>query len=143
MSKLPITILLRRKAVRLYPDGVSIGIYYSEDMNQYIALTSQPGNQNQNNIGECLMEGLEKYEIYHKSFTSAMIEVQRFIKMKGYEFDEDEWFQEVSTGPRKPSNGKTNSYHLSLTKNNKPVRKKIHFQVYGMKNSYELTMYIS
>jgi hypothetical protein len=45
-------------------------------------------------------------------------------------------------GPRKPSEGKTNKFHLSLRKDFKPQKKMLHIQVYGMKNSYELNAYI-
>jgi hypothetical protein len=45
-------------------------------------------------------------------------------------------------GPRKPSEGKTNSFSIQLSKDGKLQRKQLHIQVYGMKNSYELNAYI-
>ena len=90
-----------------------------------------------------LKEGKKDYEIYHKTFTSAVEEVEKFAEKNGYEIDSDEMFNKVGTGPKKPSVGKTNEYHLTLMKNGKEDRKKLHFQVYGMKTQYELNMYIS
>ena len=90
-----------------------------------------------------LKEGKKDYEIYHKTFTSAVEEVEKFAEKNGYEIDSDEMFNKVGTGPKKPSVGKTNEYHLKLMKNGKEDRKKLHFQVYGMKTQYELNMYIS
>ncbi len=90
-----------------------------------------------------LKEGKKDYEIYHKTFTSAIEEVEKFAEKNGYEIDSDEMFNKVGTGPKKPSVGKTNEYHLTLMKNGKEDRKKLHFQVYGLKSQYELNMYIS
>lgn len=90
-----------------------------------------------------LKEGKKDYEIYHKTFTSAVEEVEKFAEKNGYEIDSDEMFNKVGTGPKKPSVGKTNEYHLTLMKNGKEDRKKLHFQVHGMKTQYELNMYIS
>ena len=66
-----------------------------------------------------------------------------FAEKNGYEIDSDEMFNVVGTGPKRPAVGKTNKYHLTLMKNGKEDRKKLHFQVYGMKTQYELNMYIS
>lgn len=90
-----------------------------------------------------LKEGKKDYEIHHKTFTSAVEEVEKFAEKNGYEIDSDEMFNKVGSGPKKPSVGKTNEYHLALMKNGKEDKKKLHFQVYGMKTQYELTMYIS
>lgn len=89
-------------------------------------------------------KGAGGYEIYHKSFTSAASEAIAVAKKKGFEVDEDDWFRQVSTGPRKPGVGKTNSYTVELTKNGNPVRKRLVFQVYGMESgTYELNAYVS
>jgi hypothetical protein len=50
-KKLPMTMLLQRKAIRLYPDGVSVGIYYSKDLDQYFAVTAR-GQTINNSISE-------------------------------------------------------------------------------------------
>jgi hypothetical protein len=82
------------------------------------------------------------YEIYHKSFTSAITEVLEFVKKNGYELNEDEFFNSVTTGPKKPSEGKTNKYSLNIYKNGVEQRKSLNFQVYGMSTQWELNMYI-
>ena len=96
-----------------------------------------------NFLNKNLEEGKKDYEIYHNTFSSAIDEVKKFAKKNGYELDDDDLFHKVGTGPKKPSTGKTNKYHLTLMKNGKEDRKKLHFQVYGMKSQYELNMYIS
>jgi ribosomal protein L24 len=87
------------------------------------------------------------YAIYHKTMSSAVGEAIAFAQKYGFEVDEESLFQQVTTGPRKPSAGKTNSYKLELTKAGKSVRKMLIFQVYGLdgpsNNDYELTVYIS
>lgn len=96
-----------------------------------------------NFLNKNLEEGKKDYEIYHNTFSSAIDEVKKFAKKNGYELDDDDLFHKVGTGPKKPSTGKTNSYHLKLIKGGKEDRKSLHFQVYGMKSQYELNMYIS
>jgi hypothetical protein len=91
-----------------------------------------------------------KYPIHHSSFSSAVDAARTLAEKSGFEIDEDDWFNSVSTGPRKPSAGKTNRYKILLTKNGKPVKKMLVFQVYGMdkrigehSGTYELNAYIS
>ena len=101
-------------------------------------------------IKEFLKEGKKDYTIYHNTLTSAITEMLAFVKKNGYTVDDDEVFDTVSTGPKKPSDGKTNRYTLRLYKGDKEQRKSVHFQVYGIGSSkqtatgrYELNMYIS
>tara|TARA_R110000744_G_scaffold9052_8_gene29493 strand:+ start:6605 stop:6898 length:294 start_codon:yes stop_codon:yes gene_type:complete len=92
-----------------------------------------------------LLEG--DYPIYHKSFTSAAQAARDMASRKGYEIDEDEWFNQVSTGGTnkrgRPSEGKTTSFNVGLTRNGKPQKRMLAFQVYGMKQKYELNAYIT
>jgi len=83
------------------------------------------------------------YTIYHKTFSSAVQHAIAVAKKQGYIVDEDDWDRKVAMGPRKPGKGKTNSYHIDLTKNGKPTKQKLHMQVYYDQGRYELNMYIS
>lgn len=94
-------------------------------------------------IAEARRKSKKDYVIYHNSYSDAVAEAIALAQRQGYEVDEDDYFNKVSTGPRKPSEGKTNSIKLLLTKNGKPVRNMLVFQVYGMKRQYELTAYVS
>ena len=86
----------------------------------------------------------EKYKIIHKTMSAALQCAYDEAKKKGYEVDKDDIDNKVAMGPRKPSSGKTNSYNLGLSKNGKPVKQKLHVQVYNMDNKgYELNMYVS
>ena len=61
---------------------------------------------------------------------------------QGYEVDQDDFHNKVTTGPKKPSSGKTNSFSIMLTKAGKPQRKALQMQIYNTGKSYELNMYI-
>lgn len=83
------------------------------------------------------------YTVYHNSYTSAIDAAISFAEKKGYTVSEDDVWQYISTGPKKPSEGKTNSFTVGLMKNGKEDRKKLHLQIYGMGGGkYELNMYI-
>lgn len=83
------------------------------------------------------------YPVYHDSFSSAVQAAREFAASKGYIITDEEWMYQVSTGPRKPIDGKTNRYSLELWKNGELQKKQLHIQVYGMANQYELNTYIS
>jgi hypothetical protein len=87
-------------------------------------------------------EAKAPYEVYHKSYTSAIEAAREYAEKKGFEIDNDDSFRKIGMGPRKPSEGKTNSFSIQLSKDGKLQRKQLHIQVYGMKNSYELNAYI-
>jgi len=93
-------------------------------------------------VRESVNEAKTPYEVYHKSYTSAIEAAREYAEKKGFEIDNDDAFRKIGVGPRKPSEGKTNSFSIQLSKDGKPQRKQLHIQVYGMKNSYELNAYI-
>lgn len=91
-------------------------------------------------------ESKKDYEVYHNSYTSCVDEVLTFIEKNGYEYTDEDVFQYITTGPKKPSDGKTIKVSLPLYKNGKLSKKVIHFQVYNRETdekTYELNMYIS
>ena len=79
-----------------------------------------------------------KYDLYHKDFSSAMQHAYKMAKkLHGITVDPKEIDDKVASGPRKPSEGKTNSYRLKGDKG------AIQVQVYnkGGSKPYELNMY--
>lgn len=93
---------------------------------------------------EFVTEGKKDYRQDHASLTSAVAEVTALLKKNGYEFDEDDYWDKVASGPKKPSVGKTNRYNVDITKGGKPVKNhSIAFQVYGKESGYELNAYIT
>ena len=79
------------------------------------------------------------YELYHKTLGSAIDTAITHAKLKfGIDITPDERMDVVGMGPRKPSNGKTNTYRLMGNKG-----KAIQVQVYnrGGSRPYELNMY--
>lgn len=81
----------------------------------------------------------DNYQLYHKTFSGAMQHSYQVAKKRGYKVSADSIDTQVAFGPRKPSNGKTNSYHLDLDGER---NKKLRVQVYNTGSSYELNMYI-
>ncbi len=93
-------------------------------------------------VRESVTEAKSDYEVYHKSYTSAIQAAKEYAEKKGYEINDDDSFRQIGMGPRKPSEGKTNKFSIELSKDGKVQRKKLQIQVYGMRNSYELNAYI-
>ena len=80
----------------------------------------------------------EKYDLYHKSFSDAMQHAYDYAKKKlGITVDPKEIDSKVATGPKKPSEGKTNKYRLKGKGGN------LQIQVYnkGGSKPFELNMY--
>jgi hypothetical protein len=78
------------------------------------------------------------YDLYHKDFSSAMQHAYDHAKKKhGITIDPNEIDDKVASGPRKPSEGKTNTYRLKGDKG------AIQVQVYnkGGSKPFELNMY--
>lgn len=88
-----------------------------------------------------LMKTASDYEIYHDTYSSAISEVKKAVKKKGFELDEDDVFHNITTGPRKPSKGKSLRFTLLLYKNGEPAKKSLHFQIENLGSSYELNLY--
>lgn len=85
----------------------------------------------------------ENYKIYHDSYTSAVDEAGRHAEARGYKHDPEEVAEKIGNGPRKPSEGQTNSFHLNLLKDGEKSGQMHHLQIYGMGNGkYELNQYI-
>lgn len=85
-----------------------------------------------------------KYEINHKTLSSAVGEALDYAVKRGYQPNDEDVFHFISVGQKKPSEGKTNKYTIGLEKNGKVQRKALHIQVYGKgKEGYELNCYIS
>ena len=80
----------------------------------------------------------EKYDLYHKDFSSAMQHAYSYAKQKlGITIDPKEIDSKVATGPKKPTEGKTNKYRLKGKGGN------LQIQVYnkGGSKPFELNMY--
>jgi len=79
-----------------------------------------------------------KYDLYHKDFSSAMQHAYKMAKkLHGITVDPKEIDDKVASGPKKPSEGKTNSYRLEGDKGS------IQVQVYnkGGSKPFELNFY--
>tara|TARA_R110000851_G_scaffold5963_7_gene24254 strand:+ start:2689 stop:4968 length:2280 start_codon:yes stop_codon:yes gene_type:complete len=86
--------------------------------------------------GTDLDEAKSSYDIYHKDFSGAMQHAYASAKKNyGITVKSSEIDDKVASGPRKPSNGKTNTYRLKGDKGS------IQVQVYNTGSKYELNMY--
>jgi hypothetical protein len=83
------------------------------------------------------------YQVYHNTYSSAISEALEYAKKKGYEYSEDDVWNRISMGNKKPSEGKTNRATITLFKDGKEQKKALQIQVYGMKKGYELNAYIN
>tara|TARA_B100001094_G_scaffold281089_1_gene292318 strand:- start:1420 stop:4218 length:2799 start_codon:yes stop_codon:yes gene_type:complete len=99
---------------------------------------STPGQPKKKIEDATITEKLD-YDLYHKTFSAAMQHSYKVAKKRGFKVSADSIDTQVAFGPRKPSNGKTNSYHLDLDGER---NKKLRVQVYNTGKSYELNMYI-
>ena len=85
-------------------------------------------------------------DTYFNTYSAAVQHAKAQAEKQGYEVEEDDWFDQVTTGKGKPGNGKTTRHVLKLMKNGKPTRKGLAIQVYNRgsdKNPYELNFYVS
>jgi len=81
------------------------------------------------------------YELHHKTLGGAIdTAISHAKKQYGIEITDDERMDQVGMGPRKPANGKTNSYRL-MGSDKSGKERGIQVQVYNMGNKYELNMY--
>jgi hypothetical protein len=138
---------VRRQAgskFKLNPEFVLISKkdYDSSTSNRYAKLKPHVDKLWDTLKNESVNEVKSDYEVYHKSYTSAINAAKAYAEKKGYEINDDDSFRQIGMGPRKPSEGKTNKFSIELSKDGKVQRKKLQIQVYGMRNSYELNAYI-
>jgi len=82
------------------------------------------------------------YKVKHTSYTNAVTEMLKIATDKGFTVDEDDIFEQITTGGGKPKEGETKKHHLGLSKNGKKSKKVLHGQVYR-DGSYELNAYIN
>lgn len=83
---------------------------------------------------------------YFTSYSGAITSALDSAKKKGFEVDEDDVFNQVTTGQGKPSKGKTVRHTLKLTKGGKAQKKALHIQVYNRGTNgktFELNSYIA
>jgi hypothetical protein len=90
-----------------------------------------------------LNESKNDFQVYHNTYSSAVDAALEYAKGKGYDIIEDDVWDQIAVGPKKPAEGKTNKATIGLTKDGKLQRKALHIQIYGMGSRYELNAYIS
>ena len=91
------------------------------------------------------LDAVGGYEVLHNTFTSAINTALKEAEKKGYDVDEDDVWQQISTGTGKPKAGQTFKANIGLTKGGKPQKKALQIQVYNRESDskpYELNVYI-
>jgi hypothetical protein len=83
-----------------------------------------------------------EYVVIHNSYSSAVSEIEKFAAKRGFEIKEDEMWNQIAIGPKKPKDGVTNKFHLSIEKDGKEQKKNLQVQITGVGTKYELNMYI-
>ncbi len=88
----------------------------------------------------------ENKDLYHSTYSSAIQKALETVKSRGFEVDEDDFHNQVTTGIGRPKDGKTTKHSIQLKKNGKPIKKTLEIQVYNRgdsaKTPYELNHYI-
>jgi hypothetical protein len=84
------------------------------------------------------------YTLYHKSYTDAINHALSHHQKSGLHVSDDDRFQHVSVGSKKPSEGNTTSLHIPATHSN-GKKHLLHVQVFnkGGTHPYELNTYSS
>ena len=102
---------------------------------------NKPENKGPKTVKKDGKEIYESYKLYHNTYSDAVAHAREHLKKKGLEISDDEWFRHVNSGPKKPSEGKTNRLDIPLQKDGKETKKNAHIQVYNRGKNYELNMY--
>ena len=122
---------LQNKALRAVPSSPK----QKEIRKEINALRKKIGMK----VSETIEDELgEKYNLYHSTFSGAMQHAYDYAKKKlGVTVDKREIDSKVATGPKKPSEGKTNKYRLKGKGGN------LQIQVFnkGGSKPFELNMY--
>jgi hypothetical protein len=63
-----------------------------------------------------LIEESNSYKVIHNTYSSAISEVHEYAKELGYLLNDDELFDKIGMGPKKPKEGVTNKFTLMLYK---------------------------
>lgn len=96
VKKLPMTALLQRKSIRLFPNDVMVGIYYSTDLDKYIVLSTQGQVNNVNEeiedqidqwVNEEIIDEASRFKIVRVRVRRGKIERRKKVStIKGYTF---------------------------------------------------------
>jgi hypothetical protein len=90
-----------------------------------------------------MTEKKSSYQVYHKSYTSAVDTALEYAESHGYEYDKEETATKIGMGPKKPGDGFTNRFTITLFKDGKEQKKALQISIYGMGDKYELNTYIA
>ena len=87
---------------------------------------------------KAIKESKSDFEIYHKTLSSCLDEINLFLQKRGFDT------LEFNIGDIQHVNyGSTERFNKELTINNKPINKKVNVQIYRMDSgNYELNTYI-
>lgn len=97
-------------------------------------------------LKKLIIESLKNFkpeETYFDSYSSAIESILDRTKAKGYTIEDEEVWNKISVGSKRPKDGETTRVSLVLHKDGKECKKMLHIQVYGMGKKYELNGYIN
>jgi hypothetical protein len=86
-----------------------------------------------------------KYEtkVYHDTYGSAIDEIDKDAKSRGYEVNQDDLNFAFGDAFFKPKNGETRRKSVGLTKDGKVQKKEMHVQIYNTGNKFEYNAYVN
>lgn len=89
-----------------------------------------------------IIEAKTDYVVLHNQYSQAIEASKDFAVKNGYEIDPEEYAEKVGLGPTRPKDGETNRFSMTLTKDGKVQKKMLQIQIAGVRNKFELNMYI-
>ena len=90
-----------------------------------------------------LTEKKSDYQVYHNMYSSAIDAALEYAESQGYMYNKEETAVKIGMGPKKPGDGFTNRFTITLFKDGKEQKKALQISIYGMGNKYELNAYIA
>ena len=91
---------------------------------------------------------MSDYQVRHQSYSSAVSCALNYYRNKGYDFNDDQVFNDIATHKR-PGEGQTNRFSLEVLEGFKDVdthqytlEEMLHIQIYNDGTMYELNMYL-
>lgn len=85
-------------------------------------------------------------QTYFSTYSAAVKHARLQVEKRGYEITEDAWYNEITIGQGKPSDGNTTRHTIPLEKDGKETKHMLAIQVYNRgtdTNPFELNFYIT
>lgn len=98
-------------------------------------------------LTKVIKESKDEYQVYHKTYTSAVETAKEYLDKRGYDVDEEKFATEFGIMNSRPKNGQTVKVSIQVQSRKKKKPEYYHVQIFDMGNAtgntYELNAYIN